>query len=90
MRFVKTRQFVVWLALLILTGFSLTIADSAAIVKRVGASDAIVVLVALYKIRLVGLEYMEIRTAPVLLKSGFNIWIISIGVGILSVTYLIH
>lgn len=53
----------------------------------VGGGNAAVVAVAFVKARLVGLDFMELRTAPVALRVLFEGWVVVTG-GVLIALYL--
>ena len=52
-----------------------------------GGHGAVVMAVAFLKVRLVGLSFMELRTAPVPLRALFEGWVVVTG-GVLIALYL--
>jgi len=52
---------------------------------RASTSTIKVMVVAFVKVRFVGLEFMELRSAPLILRAKFEIWLVVICVAILVV-----
>jgi hypothetical protein len=76
MWFFKTRSAAVWLLLVVVTLLSW---ESAVVISRNPHIAAIcVLLLAFFKVRLIGLEFMELRTAPPWLRMAFEMWVVSI------------
>jgi hypothetical protein len=69
----KTRNAAVWLLLVVLTfcSWETTVIAGG---RRIAAIT--VLLLAFFKVRLIGLEFMELRTAPLPLRVAFEIWLI--------------
>ncbi|GLR66365.1 hypothetical protein GCM10010909_10450 [Acidocella aquatica] len=78
-----TRVTAVWLFLLFLTAFSVAIAhgDLLGLTQRI--VTIIVVIIAFLKVRFVGLEFMELRAAPLALRAVFEAWVALVCLGIL-------
>lgn len=68
-----TRKAVLWLVLVALTIVSLELFQGIAGGNRQVAAAAVIVI-AFIKVRIVGLDYMEIRNAPRLLRALFEAW----------------
>jgi caa(3)-type oxidase subunit IV len=68
-----TRVAVVWLVLLTATFLSWESARSSGEYRL---ASAVVLLIAFLKARLIGLEFMELRTAPPLLRFVFEAWVV--------------
>ena len=86
MSFWRTRAVAVWAILVGATVGSLALVEayrSAAVTSRVGA---VVIAVAFIKARFVGLDFMELRRAPVALRLAFELWLVALG-GTLLVLY---
>ena len=66
-----TRVAVTWLVLLAATLLSWESAHSS---RDYRLASAVVLLIAFLKARLIGLEFMELRTAPRVLRSIFEAW----------------
>ncbi len=71
----KSRSAAIWLLLIVVTLFSW---ESAALSdKRDMVATGILVL-AFFKVRMIGLEFMELRTAPLPLRIVFEVWVVGI------------
>ena len=69
----KSRNGAVWLLLVVLTFCSW---ETTVIAGGRHIAAMIVLLLAFFKVRLIGLEFMELRTAPLPLRGAFEIWLI--------------
>ncbi len=69
----QARVAVVWLVLLAATLLSWESAHSAAEYRL---ASTVVLLIAFLKARLIGLEFMELRTAPRVLRLIFEAWVV--------------
>ncbi|MDB6062342.1 MAG: hypothetical protein JWM78_2445 [Verrucomicrobiaceae bacterium] len=68
---------VVWVVLVLLTGFSWWLGHSSASIqysKGPQLATVFMFLVALFKVRLVGLNFMELKHAPLPLRLLFELW----------------
>jgi hypothetical protein len=76
----RTRATVVWLILIAATGISwaLGVEDALGQDNRTTVS-VVVLLVALTKLRFVGLYFMELRNAPMILRALFETYCIVVG-----------
>ncbi len=73
---VKNRFSLIWLILVVaslLSWESMAIAGDDARLGRM-----VILVIAFLKVRLVGIEFMELRHAPVLLRAGFEAWCIAV------------
>lgn len=71
------RRTVVWLLLMAATTLSWTVGHSSLLDVRAASTGVIVV--ALVKVWLVGLEFMELRNAPMALRMAFKAWVLLVG-----------
>lgn len=76
-----------WGALVLLTFASFESAWGVAWLKNPRAAIALVIGVALLKVRIVVLDFMEVRHAPWALRLPLEGWIVGIGLGILGLWY---
>ncbi|MFB0874456.1 cytochrome C oxidase subunit IV family protein [Sphingobium sp. sgz301303] len=79
-----TRKAVLWLVLVALTIVSLELFPGIVGGNRQVAAAAVIVI-AFIKVRIIGLDYMEIRNAPRLLRALFEAW-----TGIVLVLILVY
>ena len=81
---------VVWVLLLAATvgGFSLGIEGASASLSRASLSGTGLIVLAAFKIRLIGLHFMELRHAPWLLRGAFELCILIACGGFLSTYHL--
>jgi hypothetical protein len=54
---------------------------------RAGAGTALVVVIALVKIRTVILHFMDVGDAPWALRAPLEIWVVTLGAGVLTLWY---
>lgn len=66
----------IWLLLVVLTTMSWEVGDGQALTSATRLVTPILMLVAFFKVRLVGLHFMELRTAPLPLRLLFEGWVI--------------
>jgi hypothetical protein len=80
----------IWGILVGLTIFSVTCLQSLGSDNghRLGAAS--VITIAFLKVRIVGLEYMELGSAPVLLRFLFEAWVIAIYAAIMCAALLVR
>lgn len=84
-----TRKAALWLVLVALTIVSLELFEGIAGENRQIAVAAVIVI-AFIKVRIVGLDYMEIRSAPLLLRILFEIWVGTLLLLIVFYTFPAH
>ena len=77
----------VWAGLVILTIASFEGGWAVPWLARSGWSVTLVMVVALIKVRMVVLDFMEVRHAPWALRAPLECWMLAIGVGILGLWY---
>ena len=77
------RTSVAWLTLLSITLVSWRVGHGWLLVRRVDAGTAVVAL-AFLKIRIVVLEFMEIRSAPLWMRAVCETWIIALAAAIIG------
>jgi heme/copper-type cytochrome/quinol oxidase subunit 4 len=82
---VYSRATLVWLLLILLTLLSWTMAVGHGVGLRM-VTSLIIIVIAVFKIRLVGLYFMELRNAPVVLRGAYEAYCVAVLV-ILSVGY---
>lgn len=80
------RTLVGWWALLVVLTF-LSFESGLTWFQQSGLGAALVILVALVKIRVVVLHFMEAKDAPWSLRAPLEAWIFLIGVGLLAIWY---
>ncbi len=78
-----TRPTAVWLFLLFLTALSVALAHDGLPELAQHIVTISVIVIAFLKVRLVGLEFMELRTAPLPLRAVFETWVTLVCLGIL-------
>jgi Prokaryotic Cytochrome C oxidase subunit IV len=71
----KSRNAAVWLLLVVLTLFSW---ESSVMSGSRPVIATGVLLIAFFKVRIIGLEFMELRTAPLPLRIAFEVWIVGV------------
>lgn len=69
-----------WGALVTLTLLSF---ETSMLSNATEASIALVIAIAMLKVRIVILHFMEVRTAPIFLRAALEVWIVATGVVIL-------
>lgn len=70
--FFKSRIIAVWLILVLVTVLSW---ESAQRITDHRAGNLIVLAAGFFKVRLIALEFMEVKTAPILLRAGLELWV---------------
>ncbi|GAB3390389.1 cytochrome C oxidase subunit IV family protein [Amycolatopsis echigonensis] len=79
--FVPLRVFLVWVVLVVATAASWWLGADHPLAGVAGhAGSALVVVIAFVKVRYVGLDFMDLRSAPAPLRLAFTLWIVSAGV----------
>jgi hypothetical protein len=81
----RTRIAAVWLALLAATLLSWESARGAADLRLATSG---VLLIAFAKVRYIGLEFMELRTAPLALRLSFEAWLVAVCAALLALYWL--
>jgi hypothetical protein len=81
---VRTRILAVWLLLVAATLLSWETRGASD--RRLATSAAL--LIALMKARLIGLEFMELRRAPLALRLAFELWVLVVCAGLLGLYWL--
>lgn len=66
----------IWLLLVVLTTMSWEVGDGQATAISATLVTPILMLVAFFKVRLVGMHFMELKTAPLPLRFLFEAWVI--------------
>jgi hypothetical protein len=82
----RSRATALWLVLVSLTFLSLEFLQGLTFGGNRRAGAVAVVIVAFTKVRLVGLDYMELRTAPPLLRYIFEAWILIVMLAIILIS----
>jgi hypothetical protein len=77
----RSRSAAVWLLLLVVTLCSW---ESAVMAGGRHIAATLVLLLAFFKVRLVGLEFMELRSAPPPLHIAFEVWVVGVCVMLLG------
>lgn len=79
------RKLFTWWALLI--GLTLVALETSIIARSTYAAVAVIILIAMIKVRIVVLEFMEVKHAPLWLRGALELWILAVGVGIVGLTW---
>jgi hypothetical protein len=75
----------IWLLLIVLTGASRLLAENAKHHSDVATLlSYVLVSVAFFKVRLVGLHFMELRHAPPVLRGLFEVWVVVVCAAVLG------
>jgi hypothetical protein len=82
----RSRATALWLVLVCLTFLSLELLQGLTFGGNRRAGTVAVIIVAFAKVRLVGLDYMELRTAPPLLRYFFEAWILVVMLAIILIS----
>jgi hypothetical protein len=81
---IRNRAFVSWLILVVATAISFAVGAE----HSTGSSVVLVVLtIAAIKMRLVGLDFMALRHAPILLRAAFEVYCVALWAALCG-TYL--
>ena len=85
----KNRVTIVWLGLVLATMLSWWLGTDHGFTGADGRTigTAIVLAVAFLKIRFIGMHFMELRTAPLVLRIVFEGWVVGVG-GVVLALYL--
>jgi Prokaryotic Cytochrome C oxidase subunit IV len=81
-----SRATALWLVLVALTILSLEFLQGLTFGGSHRIAAIAVIIVAFAKVRLVGLEYMELRTAPLPLRLFFEVWVLVVMLAIIIVS----
>jgi hypothetical protein len=79
----KSKLVLLWILLVVITLLSWETA-STAISHHVAAT--LVLILAFFKVRIIGLDFMELKTAPWPMRIGFDVWV----VGVLTVLITLY
>jgi hypothetical protein len=85
---IRTRASLAWLLLVALTLSSWVLGATQGLADEYPVASIAIVLTAIFKIRLVGLYFMELRDAPGALRWGFEGYCLALGI-LLCVMYLV-
>lgn len=66
----------VWIVLLLATACSLWAAEFGSFALTPRLANAVILLAAFFKVRLVILHFMEVATAPIALRIVFELWVV--------------
>ncbi len=77
---IRSKATVIWLILLAATGLSLALTDA----EGSHLATMAVIVIAFFKVRLVGLHFMELSTAILPLRIVFEAWVVVICAVVLS------
>lgn len=81
----RARTTAVWLLLVVATLFSWGSAQRGA---DPGLATSAVLIIAFAKVRYIGLEFMELRTAPLALRLGFEAWLLVVCAALLALYWV--
>ncbi|MCW2784740.1 MAG: hypothetical protein JWP74_1257 [Marmoricola sp.] len=82
--FLRARPTWIWLVLVALTAISVSAGDNHGTGSRIGV---VVIVLAVVKVRFIGLDFMELRHAPRVLRMAFELYCVAL-LGVLGATYL--
>lgn len=86
----KHRITLIWLLLLLLTGTSWLLAeDTAPGVGLIAWLSTGLVMLSLFKVRLVGLHFMELGNAPLPLRFLFESWVVGVCISVIGIYWLV-
>jgi len=74
----------VWLMLIVATALSWQFGHGFGFGERYAYATTAIVITAFIKVRLVFLDFMELRHAPLLLRLGFELWALILGGAIIA------
>jgi hypothetical protein len=80
----KTRSAAIWLLLVIVTLFSW---ESVVMEGNRKVAASVVLLLAFFKVRMIGIEFMELKIAPLPLRIAFEVWILGICAVLLTLVW---
>lgn len=81
------RVTVVWLALLVLTFLSVVLGFEG----KIGTASTILIIgVALFKVRLIGVHFMDLRVAPAGLRIAFDSYVLVTFVALATIGLVVH
>lgn len=84
----RERITALWLLLIVLTLLSLEYFRDLGHGSDYRLGSVVVMIIAFIKVRLVGLDYMELRNAPLPLRLVFEVWVIGLCSVIITLYYL--
>ena len=84
----QSRVTVIWVGLLVATGLSWQFGHGFGFGEKFHYATAAILIVTFVKIRFVFLDFMELRTAPWLLRMAFEVWAVSICVILIGLYWL--
>jgi hypothetical protein len=62
--------------------------ESTAVVADMRVATCAIILIAFAKVRYVGLDFMELRNAPLWLRGAFEAWVVLLGSGLVALYLL--
>ena len=80
----KTRLTWIWLLLVILTCVSWETVQEVAWIQERHVGGVLVILIAFFKVRLIVLDFMEVRHAPIALRIAAETWIVLCCAGVVG------
>jgi len=78
----------VWLVLLGATVFSITLFEASHSDRMNRYASSAVIAVAFVKVRFVGLDFMELRESPAVLRLAFELWLAVVGSTLILMAWL--
>jgi hypothetical protein len=78
----------VWLVLLAATAGSITLFEAAHADRTNRYVSSAVIAVAFVKVRFVGLDFMELRESPTVLRLAFELWLAGVGSTLILMAWL--
>jgi tellurite resistance protein TehA-like permease len=84
----RSRAVAVWVILLGATMCSITLFEASHSERMNHYVSSAVIAVAFVKVRLVGLDFMELRESPAALRLAFELWLTAVGSTLLIMVWL--
>jgi hypothetical protein len=78
------RKLFMWWGLLV--GLTLLALETSTLAGSTFAAVALIFFIAMVKVRIVVLEFMEVKHSPLWLRAALELWIVAVGVGIVGLT----
>lgn len=84
----QSRVTAIWVGLIVATGLSWQFGHGFGFGEKFHYATAAILIITFVKIRFVFLDFMELRTAPRLLRIAFEVWAVSICVILIGLYWL--
>ncbi|HKT71299.1 MAG TPA: cytochrome C oxidase subunit IV family protein [Steroidobacteraceae bacterium] len=84
----RSRPTVVWILLVAATVCSLALFELSEAADERRLVSVSVLAIAAVKVRFIGLDFMEVRHAPLVLRIAFEVWLLAITVALIALYWL--